>query len=119
MTAEPSYTNVLPRNIVHTADFRSSEGSSLGIETDIKTILQKLFKYILEGLAVGIAAFYLPRLSKNSTPMSNEEILTISVTAAAILALLDVFAPSIGKSFRLGSGFGIGGNLVQFNPVTA
>jgi hypothetical protein len=89
---------------------------TVGIETDIKTILQKLFKYILEGLAVGIAAFYLPRLNKSNT-LSTEEILTISITAAAILALLDVFAPSIGKSFRLGSGFGIGGNLVQFNPV--
>jgi hypothetical protein len=86
---------------------------TFGIETDIKTILQKLFKYLLEGLAVGIAAFYIPRINKGAG-MTNEEILTISVTAAAILALLDVFAPSIGKSFRLGSGFGIGGNLVQF-----
>jgi hypothetical protein len=86
---------------------------TLGIETDVKTIFQKLFKYILEGLAVGIAAFYLPRFNQ-SNALSNEEILTISITAAAILALLDVFAPSIGKSFRLGSGFGIGGNLVHF-----
>lgn len=86
---------------------------TFGIETDIKTILQKLFKYLLEGLAVGIAAFYIPRINKSNS-LTNEEILTISVTAAAILALLDVFAPSIGKSFRLGSGFGIGGNLVHF-----
>lgn len=89
---------------------------SIGLETDPQTILQKLFKYLLEGLAVGLAAFYLPRLN-GSNQMSNEEILTISVTAAAILALLDVFSPSIGRSFRLGSGFGIGGNLVHFNPM--
>lgn len=89
---------------------------NFGIETNPQTIAQKLIKYLLEGLAVAVAAFYFPRLTGKENPMTTEEIVTVSVTAAAILALLDVFSPTIGRSFRFGTGFGIGGNLVQF-PV--
>jgi len=90
---------------------------NFGIETDPFIIIKKLFKYLLEGLAVGVAAFYLPMLINNQQPYTTEQILTISITASAVLALLDVFSPTIGKSFRIGSGFGIGGNLVKF-PAT-
>jgi hypothetical protein len=88
--------------------------SAVAIESNPNEILRKLMKYLFEGLAVAVAAFYLPRINGTNT-LSNEEIITIAVTAAAILALLDVFSPSIGRSFRLGSGFGIGSNLVGFH----
>jgi hypothetical protein len=38
----------------------------------------------------------------------------IAITAAATFALLDMFSPSIGGAARMGSGFGVGANLVGF-----
>ena len=43
-----------------------------------------------------------------------ENILVISLTAAATFAILDMFTPSIGGSARMGAGFGVGANLVGF-----
>lgn len=85
----------------------------IGIETNPTEILTKLFKYILEGLAVAVAAFWIPQIS-GARPMRNDDVLVLAVTAACMLAVLDVFAPTVGRSFRLGSGFGIGSNLVRF-----
>lgn len=85
----------------------------IGIETNPREIVAKLLKYILEGLAVAIAAFWIPQFT-GGAKMANEAVLTLAITASCMLAVLDVFAPSIGKSFRLGSGFGIGSNLVKF-----
>lgn len=69
---------------------------------------QSLFKYLLQGLGVALAAYYIPR--KN---MSMREILMIAITAAATFVLLDTFAPSVGAGARQGTGFGIGYGLVQ------
>jgi len=85
----------------------------IGIETNPKEILMKLLKYVLEGLAVAIAAYWIPQFSSGKK-MDNDFIITIAITAACMLAVLDVFAPTIGRSFRLGSGFGIGSKLVAF-----
>ena len=71
---------------------------------------KSLFKYLLEGFGVALAAFYIPRKTINFN-----EILMISLTAAATFALLDAFAPTIGKGARQGSGFGIGYNLSTGN----
>jgi hypothetical protein len=65
-----------------------------------------LLKYLLEGIAVGFAAFYIPRRNINI-----KEVLMISLAAAATFALLDAFAPSVSFGARQGSGFGIGYNL--------
>ena len=89
----------------------------IGIETNPREIISKLLKYILEGLAVAIAAYWIPQFSSGKR-MNNEYVLTIAITAACMLAVLDVFAPTIGRSFRLGSGFGIGSKLVAF-PTTS
>jgi ABC-type Co2+ transport system permease subunit len=69
----------------------------------LKTVSQRALKYVIEGLAVALAAYYIPKKK-----MSMEEILTIAITAAAIFAVLDVLAPSIGTSVRTGMGLGIG-----------
>ena len=37
-----------------------------------------------------------------------------ALVAAAVFALLDVLAPSIGVTARQGAGFGLGANLVGF-----
>ncbi len=69
--------------------------------------LNRLVKYVLEGLAVAVAAFYIPR--KN---MNLKEIALIAITAAATFAVLDMFSPFVGVSARQGAGFGVGYNMV-------
>ena len=69
--------------------------------------LANIFKYVLEGLAVALAAYFIPQ--RKTEPI---EILYISVTAAATFMVLDLFAPSVGSGARQGTGFGIGLNQV-------
>lgn len=68
--------------------------------------LQKLIKYVLEGLAVAVAAFYIPQRN-----IDLKEVAIIGLTAAAVFAILDHFAPSVAAGARHGSGFGIGYNI--------
>ena len=69
--------------------------------------LHNLLKYLMEGAAVAIAAFYIPKKKNNI-----KEIIMIALTAAAVFAVLDKFAPNIAIGTRQGSGFGIGYNMV-------
>jgi hypothetical protein len=73
--------------------------------------VNRALKYLLEGLAVAVAAIYIP---KKSLPLG--EIAALALVAAAVFALLDVLAPSVGVTARQGAGFGLGANLVGF-PV--
>lgn len=72
--------------------------------------VQVLIKYFLEGLAVALAAFFIPQKKMDVT-----EILIIALTAAAVLSILDNFSPTIATGVRQGSGFGIGLNQVGWN----
>lgn len=69
----------------------------------------KYIKYLLEGLAIAAAAYYLPQKKTNLT-----DVLYIGLVGAITFALLDMFAPSVGEGARVGSGFGIGANHVGF-----
>lgn len=69
--------------------------------------LKSLVKYLLEGLAVAAAAFYIPR---KKTAL--KEVALIALTAAAVFAVLDMFAPSVALGARQGSGFGVGLTMV-------
>lgn len=79
---------------------------------DMGDIVMRLVKYIVEGLAVAIAAYVLP-----GKTLKFGEVAMISLTAAATFAILDIYAPSVGSSARTGAGFGIGANLVGFPRV--
>jgi ABC-type Co2+ transport system permease subunit len=79
---------------------------------DASEILVRFFKYALEGLVVAIAAYFFPGHKPDP-----EEVLLIALVAAATFAVLDLFAPSIGQSARLGAGFGVGANLVGFGAA--
>jgi len=68
--------------------------------------LEKLTKYVLEGLAVAAAAFYIPQRN-----IDLKEVAIIGLTAAAVFAVLDHFAPSVSAGARHGAGFGIGYNI--------
>lgn len=69
----------------------------------LKNVATRALKYLIEGLAVALAAYYIPKRR-----MKLDEIVTIAITAAAIFAVLDVLAPSVGKAARTGMGLGIG-----------
>ena len=71
--------------------------------------VNRALKYLLEGLAVAVAAINIP---KRSLPL--DEIAALALVAAAVFALLDVLAPSVGATARQGAGFGLGANLVGF-----
>ena len=72
-------------------------------------IVNRVIKYLVEGLFVALAAVFIP---KRTLPW--EEIVSLGVVAAAVFAILDVVSPSIGFTARQGAGFGIGANLVRF-----
>lgn len=85
---------------------------------DFQEIVKRAFKYFVEGGAVAVAAYYIPQRG-----LKVEEIVMIALTAAAIFAVLDMYAPSIGVAARQGTGFGIGANLaglgIGTNPAFA
>lgn len=76
---------------------------------DMGGIVASLIKYLLEGLAVAVAAYVIP-----GKTMRWQEIAMIALTATATFAVLDIYAPSVGSSARTGAGFGIGAGLVGF-----
>ncbi len=80
---------------------------------DVEEVLLRLFKYILEGLVVAVAAFFLPTNSN----MPLQEVALLGLVAAATFSILDMFAPSIGASARNGAGFGLGAAVVGGIPL--
>ena len=72
-------------------------------------IINRVVKYLVEGLFVAVAAVFIP---KRSLPV--DEIFSLGLVAAAVFAILDVVSPSIGASARTGAGLGLGANLVGF-----
>lgn len=96
-------------NDVHTLSGVNKLNEYSDSDSPGKIIFMRAVKYILEGLAVALAAFYIP-----SACLSIKEVMMIALTAAATFAILDTFSPVIAGSARSGSGFGIGLNLVGF-----
>lgn len=76
---------------------------------DMGDLVARLVKYLLEGLAVAVAAYVIP-----GKTMKYGEIAMIALSATATFAILDVYAPSVGSGARTGAGFGIGAGLVGF-----
>ena len=73
----------------------------------LKLTMNNIIKYIIEGLAVAIAAYLIPRRK-----VVLQEIAIIGLMASLTFVILDVFAEDVGKGARFGTGFGIGSNLV-------
>ncbi len=90
-------------------DFVRKEMNQLESAFDLQEIVKRAIKYLIEGGAVAVAAYYIPRKQ-----MKIEEVIMIAITAAATFALLDMYAPSISNAARQGTGFGIGANLSGF-----
>lgn len=79
---------------------------------DMSEILARVIKYIVEGGAVAVAAYFIPRKK-----MDLQEIIMIALTAAAVFAILDLYAPAVGVATRQGAGFGIGAGVVGFGGL--
>jgi ABC-type Co2+ transport system permease subunit len=77
---------------------------------DLGEIVRRAVKYIVEGIAVALAAYFIP----TGRRLKAQEITLIAITAAATFAVLDMYTPAIGSMARTGAGFGIGANLVGF-----
>ena len=57
---------------------------------DMKELVTRAVKYLIEGLVVGLVAFAIP-----NGKLSISEVIIISITAASVFAILDLVKPSI------------------------
>ncbi len=81
-------------------------------QPDIGDMLKRGVKYLVQGLAVAIAARYLP-----TSKIQVQEILMIAFTSAVVFAILDTWAPTIGAAARQGAGLTIGSRLAGGVPL--
>jgi hypothetical protein len=77
---------------------------------DLGELVKRAIKYLVEGLAVAVAAYVIPK----GKGLSFDEVALIALTAAATFSILDTYIPSMGVTARTGAGFGIGANMVGF-----
>ena len=83
--------------------------------------LRTIFSYAIEGLAMATAAYALPKLLRKDSQWSStdfRDIIMIGLVAAAVFAILDIYAPRIGGASRLGAGLAIGAYQVGGIPTT-
>ena len=89
------------------------ESDDYTLSFDFYEITKRALKYLIEGLAVAVAAYLFPRKKMDLT-----EILTIALTASTVFAILDMYAPSVvAHGARWGAGFGIGAQTVGALPA--
>lgn len=80
---------------------------------DVSDLVSRFVKYAVEGLAVAVAAFLLPKwMGGKSLPLP--QIMMIALVALSTFAILDYASPSIAGGARQGAGFGIGARMVGF-----
>lgn len=74
----------------------------------LRMTIDNFLKYIIQGIAVAIAACIIP-----NRKTSIREIVVIAIVSTLTFFILDVFTDDIGKNARLGVGLGIGLNLAN------
>lgn len=74
---------------------------------DIREMMTRLVKYLIQGLVIAVVAALLP-----SKSLACSEIILLALVAASIFSILDLLAPSIGGSARLGVGLATGVQLM-------
>jgi hypothetical protein len=70
---------------------------------NLQKLARSLFKYFLEGIAVALAAYYIPKRKVDLM-----EVAMIATTAGLTFMMLDMFSPAVGSGARMGAGLGIG-----------
>lgn len=80
---------------------------------DFKLALKIASKYIMQGFAIAIVAYYVPLIYKNSLRKPTfKEIFLISITASLSMYILDYFT-TVGSFAKLGMGFAIGQEVIR------
>ena len=75
-------------------------------------MLKIIFVYLIEALAIAIAAYYIPK-----KVISIVDILKIAATGAIVHLLLDLYSPLVSSGLRFGTGMSLGKNMIN-NPVS-
>lgn len=75
----------------------------------VAEVINRVIKYLIEGLVVAAAAIFIPRRS-----LPFDEVATLAVLAAVVFAILDAVSPSMGVTTRQGAGLGLGFKIVGF-----
>lgn len=89
-------------------DVVKSELTTIFTAVKEKLTIRNLIIYLIEGIAVAIAAYVIP----NRRTKWNE-VAIISAIASLSFFILDTFSDTVGTGSRLGAGLGIGYNLVN------
>lgn len=88
-------------------------------EFDFKLALKIASKYIIQGFAIAIVAYYVPLIYKKSLRKPTfKEIFLISITASLSMYILDYFT-TVGSFAKLGMGFAIGQEVIRDITVLA
>jgi hypothetical protein len=74
---------------------------------NLRELMKRVVKYLVEGIIVALAAVVIPQQRLNMN-----EVTLLALTAAATFSILDTFIPTIAQSTRQGAGLGIGLGLV-------
>jgi hypothetical protein len=82
------------------------------MNADLNEIVRRALKYLVEGLAIAIAAYSIPQRR-----LKMDEVLMIAASGAATFAILDMYSPEVASGARKGAGFGIGAKHVGFRGV--
>jgi len=83
------------------------------MDSKYENILKVSIKYLIEGLAMVLVAFYIPLLYKTSLRKPTfSEIMSLALIASLSMMILDYFSEKAALGTRLGAGFMIGRNLV-------
>ena len=82
----------------------------MGYKIDYNELSIRVVKLLFEGAAVGLVALILPGKNK----LSLTEVFAIALTAACVLAILDLLAPALSDGARQGIGMGSGFRMVGF-----
>ena len=81
---------------------------------DFQQVLKQIIKYTIEGLAISIAAFYIPFLfTKGAVKPTIMQVVSIGLTGSLVMAILDQYSPKVSGGVRHGAGLGIGFNMVK------
>lgn len=80
------------------------------MDIDFAEILGRALKYLMEGIAVGLACYFTAKLAM-------DQIIIIAITASVTFAILDMYTPQVSNAARMGTGFGIGSQFTGLRLV--
>lgn len=72
----------------------------------LSDMYKNLFNYAIEGLSVGIIAYFIFKQK-----LSGTDLLVLIITATVTFALIDFLSPKLGNHVRQGAGFGLGATM--------